>query len=56
VSAKLSSRRIEQEMAPCSIRQDRASVHTAAGLTDAADFLDLFRRTFARRKHGADTG
>jgi acyl-CoA synthetase (NDP forming) len=31
-------------------RPDRASVHAAVALADAADFLDLFRRTFAYRK------
>ena len=47
---------LDAGLADDNLRQDRASVHAAAGLTDAANFLDLFRRTFAWRKHGADTG
>ena len=47
---------LDAGLADDNLRQDRATVHAAAGLTDAANFLDLFRRTFAWRKHGADTG
>jgi acyl-CoA synthetase (NDP forming) len=31
-------------------KQDRATVHAACALTDAADFLGLFKRTFAYQK------
>jgi len=41
---------LDAGLADDNLRQDRASVHAAAGLTDAADFLELFRRTFAYRK------
>ncbi len=41
---------LDAEFADCDFRNDRASVHAAAGLTDADDFLDLFRRTLAYRK------
>jgi acetate---CoA ligase (ADP-forming) len=47
---------LDAGLAEDDLQPDRATVHAAAGLTDATDFLDLFRRTFAWRKHGADTG
>ena len=43
---------LDAEWAQGDFRQDRATVHAAAELTDADDFLDLFRRTFACRKLG----
>ena len=43
---------LDAEWAKGDFRQDRATVHAAAELTDADDFLDLFRRTFAYRKLG----
>ena len=39
---------IEAELDEGNFRRDRASVYAAAALTDADDFLDLFRRTLWR--------
>ena len=44
---------LDAELAEDNLRPGRASVHAAVGLTDAADFLELFRRTFAYRKLAA---
>jgi len=41
---------LEAELADGNFRQDRATVHAATGLTDAADFLRLFKRTYAYQK------
>ena len=41
---------LEAELDEGNFRRDRASVYAAASLTDAADFLNLFRRTLAYQK------
>jgi len=41
---------LEAELDEGNYRRDRASVYAAAALTDADDFLDLFRRTLAYQK------
>jgi acetate---CoA ligase (ADP-forming) len=40
----------EAELANGNFRKDRATVHAATELTDAEDFLRLFKRTFAYQK------
>jgi len=47
---------LDAAMPPGDYRRDRHSVHAAAELTDAADFLRLFRRTIACRKLEAWAG
>ncbi|MBZ0144154.1 MAG: CoA-binding protein [Rhodocyclaceae bacterium] len=44
---------LEAELDEGNFRRDRASVYAAAALTDAADFLGLFRRTLAYQKLAA---
>jgi acyl-CoA synthetase (NDP forming) len=44
---------LEAELDEGNYRRDRASVYAAAALTDAADFLGLFRRTLAYQKLAA---
>ncbi|MBS0305179.1 MAG: CoA-binding protein [Proteobacteria bacterium] len=44
---------LEGELDERNFRRDRASVHAAVALTDAADFLALFKRTFAYQKLAA---
>jgi len=41
---------LEAELADGNFRKDRATVYTAAGLTHGADFLRLFKRTYAYQK------
>ena len=41
---------VDGELDPANFRRDRACVHAAAELTDAADFLALFKRTLAYQK------
>ncbi|HNU10452.1 MAG TPA: CoA-binding protein [Rubrivivax sp.] len=41
---------LDGELDPANFRRDRARVHAAVELTDAADFLGLFRRTLAYQK------
>jgi acyl-CoA synthetase (NDP forming) len=41
---------LDAELGERHLRKDRACVHAAVALTDADDFLDLFRRTLAYRK------
>lgn len=41
---------LDADLADGNFSKDRAAVHAAAELTDAADFLGLFRRTFAYQK------
>jgi hypothetical protein len=41
---------LEAELGEGNFRRDRASVYAAAELTDAEDFLGLFRRTLAYQK------
>ncbi len=41
---------VDAELGESHFRRDRACVHAAVALTDADDFLDLFRRTLAYRK------
>jgi acyl-CoA synthetase (NDP forming) len=41
---------LDGELDAGNFRRDRASVHAAAALTDAADFLGLFKRTLAYQK------
>lgn len=44
---------LEAELDEGNYRRDRASVYAAAALTDADDFLELFRRTLAYQKLAA---
>ena len=44
---------LEGELDERNFRRDRAAVHAAAALTDAADFLGLFKRTLAYQKLAA---
>lgn len=44
---------LEAELDEGNFRRDRASVYAAAALTDAADFLGLFKRTLAWQKLAA---
>ena len=41
---------LDAELNEGNFRKDRAAVHAAAELTDAADFLELFKRTLAYQK------
>jgi len=41
---------LDAELDESNFRQDRASVYAAAGLTDAGNFLESFRRTIAYQK------
>ena len=44
---------VDAELSEGTFKRDRAAVHAAIELTDAADFLDRFKHTFAYRKLAA---